>query len=1479
MSWWRKASAVDNGSHNVDGWIKIQSMWRKASISDTISSASSSNPWIVDGWLRIKTAWLYMGSGIWNLIFTSLSIPAILVPKPYLVAVNSSPDNPVLQPNTKLYTTRGYWAEEPISFNIQIQEKPLDGSWSAIAGQTYIKNYEEYLSSDGLDQFPPLASNRYVIPKSRVRDGYSYRTKHTATNAQNLEGTHITEAIMPRLTHGPIINTFTVSNETSYGAKFSWTLDANVVGSPIEDLFKQTIRIYDYETDELLYDDDILINQQTITISEPTILETGVTYTAEITVICQDGWSSTANPTQDFMRVDFTTGASLPGPARNVSIINVPGRNYNDGQVYISWEPPLDNGGSPIDYYRVQYAYDYDYSTWYTLSDTYAGTAMYAGPWTDGYTIKAKIWSHNAQGYTTQSAVSATAAYINTLPEVPTLLTATRVSSTSIAASFTPNVNYGGTKGTGGSALTYLLWVMPTDGSSGFSKTLTTSPSTITGLTANKEYSVRVRATNDQGYVYSNEIIVDLLDRTPVATPNSAVLSLQAGPAGRPGSTYRITAPSFTNLPTEYYFQYEVNNQGANSYVNSGWISNSYWDYAFLTETSNTLSGIVYARNVYATSAGVYTSTSVPVLKYKPSAPTITTSSTTSSWSIGVVFGANTTSVEIEYGSTINYGTVATRTSSGTFTPTGPFPSNTTYYYRITPFNSSSPGDSITGSVTTQVLLTAPSPARNVSIQNVASRNYGEGQVLISWEAPLNNGGSPVDYYRVQYAFDYDLSTWYTLSDTWEATSMTAGPFTDGYTVRAKVFAHNAQGYSVSEVSPSPGAYINTKAEAPSLLTATKSSSTSIATTFTPSIIYGGTKNTGGSNVIYYLRTSSSLGTTSQQVTTSPSTITGLTAGYEYTVFIRASNDQGTVDSNSITVGLVNAPSPISAPEVTPSSGTAGSTQYSTTNGSWGGSPTGYTYSWRYRETNIVYPAAPGTNNQSTYTPPANFVSLYGNTLRCVVTASNGGGSTAANSNDVTVSSPVSAPVGSVSISPSGTVQARTQITATSSFTNSPTSSYIEIRKATGANPTQSSTLVTSSASTQVSHTITDAEASGTPDRFIAFAYASNSGGTSPTYSSNIITSTPYVPPALAPTGGSASVSPASGTYGSTTFTASTSGWSGSETITYTYSWQRFLSNGSWQEVATGSTFSPTVAQGTTALSWRLFVTASNGISPNGTATATFTVQNPTVAIPSGGSVTLTGTSTVGSIISASTSGWSPTPTSYETIITTALYPTIPTDLSTVVATGTTSASYTITSNDATSPENIFRSFARATNSSGTSSYVSSTNTITATAANTPPFFPPHFPPFFPPFFPPHFPPFFPPFFPPHFPPFFPPHFPPFFPPFFPPHFPPFFPPHFPSTIPAVPTGLTAYISGSSTELFWNAASGATSYELYWGTSATKPATSAVIDYPQPGQPLITSEVFTAPISNQYYWFIRARNSAGVSAWSNGAYTSLIGPS
>ena len=200
-----------------------------------------------------------------------------------------------------------------------------------------------------------------------------------------------------------------------------------------------------------------------------------------------------------------------------------------------------------------------------------------------------------------------------------------------------------------------------------------------------------------------------------------------------------------------------------------------------------------------------------------------------------------------------------------------------------------------------------------------------------------------------------------------------------------------------------------------------------------------------------------------------------------------------------------------------------------------------------------------------------------------------------------------------------------------------------------------------------------------------------------------------------------ASVSPTSGTAGSTTYYASST-ITGNPTPTVTYSWQYFSSSSfSWVQYTTGTQFSPPSNVNTLYpnYAWQMVATASNS-QGNATSTVSITVNNP-VAIPSGGTVTLTGNNTAGSVITASTSGWSGSPTSYDVYITTALSPNIPTSSSSRVSSsgGGSSTTYTITSSDAVSPVNIFRAFATASNSAGTSSTVQSSNTITTQQAAT----------------------------------------------------------------------------------------------------------------------------------------------------------------
>jgi hypothetical protein len=102
-----------------------------------------------------------------------------------------------------------------------------------------------------------------------------------------------------------------------------------------------------------------------------------------------------------------------------------------------------------------------------------------------------------------------------------------------------------------------------------------------------------------------------------------------------------------------------------------------------------------------------------------------------------------------------------------------------------------------------------------------------------------------------------------------------------------------------------------------------------------------------------------------------------------------------------------------------------------------------------------------------------------------------------------------------------------------------------------------------------------------------------------------------YTQPATPPSGGSVSVNPTSGTAGSTTFTASPSGWSGNPTPTYSYVWSYLNNSFQWVSVGTGSTFTPSVIS-PTPLDWRVVLTATNSAG-SAQATANFTVNNPAV--------------------------------------------------------------------------------------------------------------------------------------------------------------------------------------------------------------------------------------------------------------------------
>ena len=249
---------------------------------------------------------------------------------------------------------------------------------------------------------------------------------------------------------------------------------------------------------------------------------------------------------------------------------------------------------------------------------------------------------------------------------------------------------------------------------------------------------------------------------------------------------------------------------------------------------------------------------------------------------------------------------------------------------------------------------------------------------------------------------------------------------------------------------------------------------------------------------------------------------------------------------------VVIAPTAVSAaPPVI--SRTNNSYIYSTTNGSWNNSPTSFSYQWRasryvpyppYYVTNLVGTDSSSYTSSSTY----NDYDIY-----CTVTASNSAGSATATSNFITNTPVGDGPSGiSVTLTPTGTQMAGTQLTANVSVTSgtSPITYTVQIFKKTGANPTNADTGL-ESGTTSATHTITTSEASGTPDRFIAYGTATNAYGSTTGYSSVVI-STPYVPPAVAPSGGGVTLTPSGTQQAGTTICANVTAMSGTSPITYT---------------------------------------------------------------------------------------------------------------------------------------------------------------------------------------------------------------------------------------------------------------------------------------------------------------------------------------
>lgn len=331
-----------------------------------------------------------------------------------------------------------------------------------------------------------------------------------------------------------------------------------------------------------------------------------------------------------------------------------------------------------------------------------------------------------------------------------------------------------------------------------------------------------------------------------------------------------------------------------------------------------------------------------------------------------------------------------------------------TYDFRIVATNSSAYGGSYQAiqSVTNIVVNSNPLPQSfNISSATKAYPSGGTRVVAVTWGQSIN-----ANKYEVQVEGSNDAASWTVLQSfaaspyVFETTRSASYTVTQYTYYRVAVRASNSNGdliYNGGGSLASPVYYQVTGTEpgVPTITSITPSSSSA-------SVYW--TAGSAGSNVYAGVQTSTNGINWSATQSSSPASITGLSASTNYTAYIRSVNYDNLYSASSsgtsfTTPAALSAPSGGSA-SVSPSSGTAGSTTYIGSTSGWSGNPTPtYSYSWKYLTPSFTYSeVATGTS----FSPAANFNALYTNYgTYLFVTATNSQGSSTV-STSFTVSTP-----------------------------------------------------------------------------------------------------------------------------------------------------------------------------------------------------------------------------------------------------------------------------------------------------------------------------------------------------------------------------------------------------------------------------------------------------------------------------------------
>jgi len=658
-------------------------------------------------------------------------------------------------------------------------------------------------------------------------------------------------------------------------------------------------------------------------------LTNGTQYTFKIRALNSKGLG--AERTATATPVDTT---EVPSEVSNLDATSI------DAAVTLTWNEPLDNGGSNITGYEVTRD---DWVTTIPLAETvftYTFTSL-----TYGEEYEFKVRAVNAKGAGAEISIIRAPLDPRTAPSDVLNLQATPGDRT-VTITWTQPTNSGGADITG-------YKIMTNDNESTIVTKLPTEfTHTFNGLTNDTEYEFKVWATNAKGAGTSSSVSATPVDLSAPTAPTFAIndtgntVTIEAIANGEYRWRYKgetnwstvATANTFTvNTGITQDVSYEAQrrvlggewspvgtfdhpkytitynaNGGTGTILNQtkyhGWNNPIHLsDGTGFTRSGYTLTswGVTYSlgQEVTANIVGGLSLSATWVQNSMAWNPTLVLTDGVGGESYSQSLTPLATGADQTFTYSLMTGNLGglelsqNGTLSGTLNNVG---AEATLQFTVRALSSN--GASVTsGTFTLKVVPGATVPG---AVTNF-SADAGDEQVMLSWNPPSNNGGAGITGYEITYD-DWDTKVLYEVpSDITYLFYGFYGMLENGVTYEFKIRAVNAKGSgTIASVFATPVAPDTTT------VPGNVSSFTAQAGDAQVTLNWGVPANTGGLPILGYEVTKSTDGWAGAVSTTALThTFTGLTNGTQYTFWVRALNSKGDGPMSSVSSTPV-APEP-----------------------------------------------------------------------------------------------------------------------------------------------------------------------------------------------------------------------------------------------------------------------------------------------------------------------------------------------------------------------------------------------------------------------------------------------------------------------------------------------------------------------------------------------------------------------------------------